>query len=126
MAGVLTVAPHSPLPAHLIWPPPPLQLQLNAALAAVEPDPLVDNPGAEAVAGKLHGNGKGNLPVGAWVCCVRCMWVCLCGWVGGSGCVRALRACVAQQQGRRAACFSWLGRSFLCHHQQLRQRWPWR
>ncbi|GAB4819069.1 hypothetical protein N2152v2_006115 [Parachlorella kessleri] len=37
---------------------------LSGLLDAIEPDPQVDNPGAEAVAGRLHGNGKGNLPAG--------------------------------------------------------------
>lgn len=40
------------------------QVAVSQLLAAEDPAPVVDNPGAEAVAGRLHGNGKGNLPVG--------------------------------------------------------------
>ncbi len=50
------------------------QAQPNRVPDAEEPDPEVDNPGAEAVAGRLHGNGKGSLPVGEPYCLAACNW----------------------------------------------------
>jgi hypothetical protein len=64
-----------------------LQARLRQVPDAEDPDPEVDNPGAEAVAGRLHGNGKGSLPVGephgclvAMLSCVLCCVHVTLGW----------------------------------------------